>query len=276
MKFTRRRFLQGLGAAAAAAGGGAWYTFVFEPGNLTVEEVVVTIPGLATGLEGTRIGLLSDFHLYPFIDVPHVEKAVALMNGLDVDVVALTGDFVLERAEAIFDLGPVLAGLRARQGVFAVLGNHDYWTNAAVVRQGLAEVGIEELNNRGVALPVNGERLFLAGVDDGWSGRPDLGAAVAEVEAGDGVILLSHEPDLADEYGRLGVVDLQLSGHSHGGQVRVPGGGALLLPYLGQKYDMGLYGAEGVQVYTTRGVGMVGPPGRFNCPPEVTVLTLVG
>lgn len=262
------------GGATAAAGGAGWARWV-EPGWLTLVRVQVPIAGLPAAFDGFRIALLSDLHLYPHTTLEYVSHAVEVVRSLDADVAVLTGDFVYQNAEAVFDLAAVLATLDARQGVFGVLGNHDYWTNAAVVRAGLREAGVSLLENRGIALTSGRDRIYLAGVDDYWSGTPDLAAALSSAPSGVPVVLLSHEPDPVDEYGWDGRVALQLSGHSHGGQVRLPGIGAPVLPVYGRKYDMGLNRAGSAWVYTTRGVGVIGPPVRLNCPPEVTEVTLV-
>lgn len=280
MRINRRRFLKLLGGSVVAGGltavGGPYYAKHIEPEWLMVERVEVVVRGLRPALEGYKIVQMSDFHLYPYTQVELIQRAVGLANELRPDLVVLTGDYVLERADAIFELAPVLAGLNGRQGVFAVLGNHDHWTDPAAVRTGLRESGIEVLHNEGVELSVGREGLYLAGVDDCWSGAPDLGVALDGVAAGTPVVLLAHEPDFADEFAGDGRVSLQLSGHSHGGQVRLPGIGALVLPRYGQKYDAGLNRVGEMWVYTTRGIGVLGPPVRFNCPPEVTEITLVG
>lgn len=274
MKFTRRTFLQGLAGASLTAVAGYTYTTQIEPERLTIESVQVPIRGLKPALEGFKIVQLSDFHLYPFTQINLVETAVALANSLRPDVIVLTGDYVLETADAIFELAPVLAGLNSPHGVFATLGNHDWWTDARVVQQGLTEVGLTLLDNQGVALPVGKEVLFLAGVDDCWSGRPDLETALQGLRAGETAVLLAHEPDFADEFAQNGRINLQLSGHTHGGQVRIPGLGAPILPLYGKKYDMGLHQVSDMWVYTTRGIGVIDPPVRFNCPPEVSELIL--
>jgi hypothetical protein len=150
------------------------------------------------------------------------------------------------------------------------------WTNADIVHEGLTQAGIPLLRNSGRALEIGRAVLFVAGLDDGWSGRPNLDTALAARPAGAATVLMFHEPDLADAIAPDGRINLQLSGHSHGGQVRLPGLGAPILPYLGQKYDQGLYSLRDMWLYTNRGLGVVGPPVRFNCPPEVTDLTLTG
>ena len=272
MKVTRRGFLKLAGGALLGGAAGAGYVTQIEPEWLTVEQQPIRLAQLPASLDGFKIVQLSDFHLYPFTTISLIERAVAKANELAPDLVVLTGDFVLETAESIFDLAPVLAKLNPRHGLFAVLGNHDYWTNPEVVKQGLAEQGIELLHNKGVLL--NQSQLFLAGVDDLWSGQPDIVAALADWREGVPTVLLAHEPDFADELLADGRIQLQLSGHSHGGQVRVPGRGPIVLPRYGQKYHNGLYHVGQGQVYTNRGIGVVGPAVRLNCPPEITEIIL--
>jgi predicted MPP superfamily phosphohydrolase len=203
-----------------------------------------------------------------------VRESVTRANDLQPDLILLTGDYVLETADSIFELAPVLAELNATHGIYAVLGNHDHWTDAGVVRQGLKESGLPVLHNEGVAVGVGTGTLYVAGIDDSWSGQPDLEAALSGLPASAPAVLLAHEPDFADKYLADGRVALQLSGHSHGGQVRLPGVGPLVLPRFGQKYHNGLNRVQNSWVYTTRGIGVIGPPVRFNCPPEITEITL--
>jgi hypothetical protein len=280
MKMSRRGFLKALAqvviGGSVAAGGGYGYSRQVEPGWLTVERVQVPVKALKPALEGFKIVHMSDLHLHPYIQLEFVQKAVAMANALQPDLVVFTGDYVLERADSIFELAPALAALNPRFGIFTVLGNHDLWTDAEVVRTGLQQAGLPVLINEGITLSVGNGPLYLAGLDDGWSGYPDLRAALDKLPAGAPTILLAHEPDLADDAALDGRVSLQLSGHTHGGQVRLPGIGAPILPRLGKKYDQGLHRVGEMYVYTTRGVGLIGPPIRFNCPPEITEITLVG
>ncbi|GAB4280111.1 MAG: metallophosphoesterase [Candidatus Promineifilaceae bacterium] len=271
MKLSRRAFLQLGGAAATGAAASYIYGFELEPLWLQVENVTVTLSGLPPALDGFKIVHLSDLHLSSLIPLSLIERAVQKTNALRPDLVVLTGDFVLETAEHIFELAPMLAKLNAKHGVFSVLGNHDYWTNVAVVEHGLYTHGIPVFTNTGRLLS-NG--LYLAGVDDAMDGKPDIQAALADAPTNAPVVLLSHEPDVADKYMRNGRVALQLSGHSHGGQVRLPGRGPLILPPLGRKYHTGLYRVGDGWLYTTRGIGMVKPAVRLNCPPEITQITL--
>jgi predicted MPP superfamily phosphohydrolase len=273
---TRRHFLRLMTAMAGLVlSGGTLVALADQSQEPVVEHLTLPIPGLGAGMDGFRLVQLSDFHLYPFTRLDLIRRCVNLANGLAADVIVLTGDYVWREVEAIADLAPVLAGLNARHGVFAIVGNHDHWTDVDRVVAGLRAAGLPVLRNAGVTLTQGAAALYLAGLDDGWSGHPDLKAALATAPSGVPVVLLLHEPDLADHYAGHPQLVLQLSGHSHGGQVRLPGRGALLLPYLGQRYDMGLYRVGPMWLYTNRGIGCIAEPFRFNCPPEITAMTLV-
>lgn len=279
MKATRRGFLKAfghtvIGGSLAAVTGYTYATYV-EPGWLSIERVQIPCKNLKPALGGLKVVQMSDFHLHPFTEVGLIQAAVDKANALKPDLTLLTGDYVLAGADSIFELAPVLAGLNARYGVFTILGNHDWWTDAVVVRQGLRQQGLPVLHNEGVLLQIGGQQLYVAGVDDCWSGQPNLEAALAQLPAGVPAILLAHEPDFAEQFARDGRLSLQLSGHSHGGQVRLPGLAPFVLPRYAEKYHTGLYQVDGMWLYTNRGIGVIGPPVRFNCPPEITEITLV-
>ena len=276
---TRRGCLKALGVSvlgASAAGLlGYGYIFGIEPEWISIERVEVPISNLPSPFYNFRIVFLSDFHFEPYTRLAFIHRVVQQTNELEPDLICLLGDYVFARAESIRELAPVLAELNASQGVFAVLGNHDIWTHAEIVRAGLEAHGIRVFNNQHVSLAVGGKSIVLAGLDDGWSGKPDLQQTLAAVPEDQPVILMLHEPDFADQVALDGRVQLQLSGHSHGGQVRLPYFGAPFLPGFAHKYDQGLYQVEQMWLYVTRGVGVISPPGRFNCRPEITEITLV-
>ncbi len=276
----RRQFLKAcvqVTATYAVAGVGLYqYGKHLEAEWLTVERVQIPLKNLKPALEGFKIVQMSDIHLHPHTQIGFVKEAVALANSLEPDIIVLTGDYVTDKADSIFELAPVLASLNAKYGVFSVLGNHEIWTNPAVIRASLEQEGLSVLVNEGLALDVGRESIYLAGLDDFWSGQPDLNAALAKLPPGVPTILLVHEPDSADTFAPDGRVSLQLSGHSHGGQVRLPGLGPIILPPYAQKYDQGLYNVEGMWVYTNRGIGSGSVTHRVNCPPEVSEITLVG
>ena len=278
MKLTRREFLKAFGYVTliygAAAIGGYSYATKVEPRWLTIEKVSVPLKGIKSKLEGLKIVQLSDIHLHPHTQLDLLEKAVQIVNELAPDLIVLTGDFVLDKAESIFDLTPVLSKKNARYGVFSILGNHDLWTNADIVQRGFEDADLPVLVNEGLTLDVEGESLYLAGLDDGWSGQPDLDSALEGCPANTPTIVLMHEPDFVDEIAKDTRVALQLSGHTHGGQVRVPGIGPIALPTNGRKYDIGLHKVNQTMLYVNRGLGVISPPVRFNCRPEITEITL--
>ncbi len=261
------------GSIALFSGAGFLYGTRLETEWLEHERVSIPVPRLAEGLDGFRIVLLSDFHLYPTTRLEFIVRVVDYARRLKPDLVALTGDFVQQSAAAIFDLAPALARLDARHGVFCVLGNHDHWKGSEIVREGLQREGLTVLHNEGVLLSHQGSPLYLAGVDDCWIGQPDLKAAMEGHSKNAATVLLSHEPDPADDYALDERVAVQLSGHSHGGQVRIPGLGSPFLPPFGRKYDLGLYRVRNAWLYTNRGIGVTAPI-RLNCRPEITELTL--
>ncbi|HBX68331.1 MAG TPA: metallophosphoesterase [Chloroflexi bacterium] len=250
-----------------------WFSNDYQ--NLVVERVRIPIPGLPLALEGFRIVQISDIHLFPLTTLELVDQAVRLANQLNPDLTVLTGDYVWHEVQAIYDLVPSLARLNARHGVYACLGNHDIWTNVTVITQAFSQERLPLLVNEGLPISVGESQLYLASLDDGWSGKPDLAAAMQNWPQGAPTVLLMHEPDLADTYSQDGRIHLQLSGHSHGGQVRFPFVGALATPYLSWKYPMGLYNVNNMWLYTNRGLGTTNVPLRVNCTPEVTEITLV-
>ena len=273
---TRRDTLKigGLILASGLAATTGFLTLSNDINTPVVKFISVPITGLKPGLEGFTIAQLSDIHLEPYTKIALIERAVEMINQLHPDVVVLTGDYVWRWADAAFELAPALAKLNPRLGIYAVMGNHDYWTGIRAVESAFAEARLPVLYNQGLVLSSGNAQLYLAGLDDGWSGKPDLSAALANVPLDIPVVLLYHEPDLADEVARESRVALQLSGHTHGGQMRIPG--PIVLPYLGKKYEYGLYRvSEDMQVYTNAGLGTISLPLRYNCPPEITLITLI-
>jgi predicted MPP superfamily phosphohydrolase len=163
--------------------------------------------------------------------------------------------------------------MTAPHDLWAVMGNHDEDTDPKHVTRVLQAENIHVLANQSEAIERDGARFWLAGVNDALSGTADLSETLRRVPANEAVILLAHEPDFADEASRF-PIDLQLSGHSHGGQVRIPLLPPLYLPQMAKKYVLGTYQVGPLTLYTNAGLGTVGVPARLNCPPEITLLTL--
>ncbi|MEZ5478764.1 MAG: metallophosphoesterase [Thiolinea sp.] len=240
-----------------------------------VEEFTdIPIRNLPSALEGFTIVQLTDMHLKPFTQLEHIERAVSRVNRLRPDLLVLTGDYVWHDEEDILDLVPALARLNARYGIYAVLGNHDIKTDEVLITRTFERHGIRVLRNQGFDLQVGRDCLHVAGIDDGWLGKPDITATLSQHRGDTPVVLLAHEPDMIDWYAHDERISLQLSGHTHGGQVQVSPGKPFVRPYLGKKYVQGLHRVNQSWVYTSRGLGTTGVPIRRNCSPEITHLTL--
>jgi uncharacterized protein len=276
---TRRRFL-GYGLATLA-GAAAIDGFLIEPGHPVAERREIRLRRLPESFAGFRIAQITDIHFGPYMGKHGVERGVRLAREFNPDLLVLTGDFVshplgqdygpagAHHAEPCADVFATWKGVP----IAAVLGNHDWWNGPEIVAGALVDRGIKVMRNHAFPFERGRDRLWIAGVDDVFEGQADLSKTLASVPNSEATVLLAHEPDYADYTARF-PVDLQLSGHSHGGQVRVPGMGPIILPDLGRKYHSGLNRVGQLQVYTNRGLGVIDPPVRLNCAPEVTCITL--
>ena len=272
---SRRKFLKLVLAAGVGGAMGTGYARAVEPTWVAIETIQVPMPRLAAAFHGYRVAQISDLHMGDWMDRARLAEVVALINKQGADLIAITGDFVSGRAGRVApDLIAGLRGLRAPDGVVAVLGNHDHWANTAVMQRVLRDSNIRELRNTVHTLERGRAQFHLAGVDDVCVKRDRLDRVLARLPATGAALLLAHEPDFADEAAATGRFDLQISGHSHGGQVALPLIGPLSLPELGRKYPRGRYQVGGMTLYTNRGIGMVKIHLRFNCRPELTVFTL--
>lgn len=276
----------------ATLGGGALlsgltYAREVEPYWVAIERVTLTLPRLAPLFDGYRIVQISDIHLDGWMTPERLEGIVDLVNEQEPDLVAITGDFVAVSADYISGLVGPLSRLRATDGAVAVLGNHDHLNDAEAVRRALSRAGVVDVGNAVHTLRRYGAALHLCGVDSVMEGFDRLDEVIYTLQDEEPgcAVLLAHEPDFADKSAATGRFDLQLSGHSHGGQVRIPFLGSplvRLLPLLGAsfvppliyKYPRGLYRVGGMYQYTNRGLGVVYARFRLNCRPEVTVFTL--
>jgi len=280
MKMTRRTFLKksayALAGIAAAPFGGYGYARFAEPGWLHTRSVILTLKRLPADFNNIRVIHFSDVHLGFHYSVKQLAGLITHIQSLQPDMVCFTGDLF---DSALLDEEAVtqqLSRLKAPLGKAAVLGNHDYYARTPdKISDLLANCGFAVLNNRSVRIERGNSRIWVSGVDDMWEGKPDLAKALQGVPKNEFNLLLSHCPDYADT-ALLHPVDLQLSGHSHGGQVRLPFYGHIVTPKFGQKYVDGLYTLRDgkLQVYTNRGIGVSVMPVRFWCRPELTVFTL--
>ncbi len=239
-----------------------------------ITEMDIRMRRLGTAHDGLRVVQLTDIHHSLYTPLEDVERAVDLTNRLHPDLVALTGDYVTFSPSYIWPVAKVLGRLKARLGVFAVLGNHDFQVDPDEMTRALEAHEIHVLRNSHFALHQDHSRLWLLGVDDLWWGADDLAAGVRNVPAHEPKILLCHNPmgiRMAAEHG----IDLVLSGHTHGGQVRLPLVGALYgRPKLGKRFIQGWNHLNGTQIYVSRGIGKVVLPLRVGCPPEIACLRL--
>lgn len=221
-----------------------------------------------------RAVVLSDFHFDPLCEGDYVERCVRLANSLRPDVVFLTGDFITSSHRSIGELAGLLASLQPAHGVFACLGNHDFWNQPDKVAAALRKRDIEVLLNQQTRVSCGGGELAVAGLESAWSGKPNWAQAARGLRDGERAVMLMHEPDYISNFRNDRRVALQLSGHTHGGQVCLPGGIALRLPSWGLRYPAGLFQVEGLPLYVTRGIGTIRVPVRLFCPPEITCLDI--
>lgn len=263
-----RTSLQALAAGITEAA----RTALAEPYLLTVERQEVYLRRLPRALDGLRIVQLSDIHHSPFTGSAQVERAIDMANSLAPDIIALTGDYISHEREYAAPCAEMLGRLRARWGVYAVLGNHDHWTDAALITDLFRAEGIHVLVNEGMRFEQKGGSFWLAGVDDTMVGLEDLPLALAGSTATEMKLLLAHNPVILRRAARAGV-DLVLSGHTHGGQIAWRSErGASGRPR--RRILKGLARRGETQIYVTRGLGTVVLPVRYGCPPEVSLLRL--
>lgn len=280
-KLSRRSFLKktisGFAQLAVLSVGGYSYARYAEPRWLHTTHLTLTLKRLPPAFSGMRIVQFSDVHLGFHYSAEQLAQLVDIIQSHNPDLICFTGDLydyvVLEDSPAVIQ---ALSRLKAPLGKGAVLGNHDYYgKEPKKITKILSDGGFQVLNNQSIALNRGKDYVWLSGVEDMWNGQPDIKKALKSVPPNDCVLLLSHCPDFADialEY----PIDLQLSGHSHGGQVRLPFYGHIVTPQYAKKYVDGLYtlGDGKLQVYTNRGIGVSQYPVRFYCRPELTVITL--
>ena len=243
-----------------------------EPGWIEKVEVSLPMTDLPPAWRGARIALLADLHVRPQEGTSRAAHIVEMTRACDSDLIILGGD-VLVHGRWVDSLEGELAKLSAPLGVFAVLGNQDYPRPARLIKM-LANAGIETLVNAHRILFRNGQPLCLAGLADLRWDRPDIQAALGEVAPAVPRILICHNPDIADDLPSDVRIDAMLSGHTHGGQVRLWGWGPAVLPIRDPRYAAGLVRGERFATYVSRGLGTAGLPLRFHCLPELTVLTL--
>jgi predicted MPP superfamily phosphohydrolase len=260
-----------LRAALAVAGSVTLLAFIHR---LRIHQRDVVIPSLPQAFDGYRIVQLTDLHCGPFASGRRVEGWVARANRLNGDLIAVTGDLIASGSAFVSVVAGALGGLRAPDGVYAAMGNHDYFTDGERMADALVDAGLDVLRNRGVEVQRDGARLFVAGVDDTWTGRNDVDKALEARPAGVPAVLLAHDPALFPEAAARGV-ELTLSGHTHGGQLGVP--------FFQRRWNLarmitgftsGFYKLGESTLFVSHGLGTTGVPIRLLVPPEIAVITL--
>ena len=247
-----------------------------EPNWIEVIPIDLTIPNLSLAFDDFKIVQISDLHFGRSMPAKRLNRFVKLVNQQNPDAIAITGDFVstyedFDRSEFVDSL----SRLKSLEGVFSVLGNHDRWKQKTEkAKHFLAKSKIDHLDNQVTIVQRGREKLAIAGIDDPYWGKPDLEKVIAQLPANTPAILLVHEPDYLGKSSKTHKFALQLSGHSHGGQIRLPFFKPPILPAGGRKYFIGLNQEEDTMEYTNRGLGMSKVSFRFSSRPEITVFNL--
>ena len=268
------------------AGGLALYAGEFERHWLEAVHREIHIAGLPTAFDGITVAQLSDIHLDEFTEPFLLREAIDEINRNRPDIVLLTGDYVSAQVlprdltiDAAWQCARMLSRLQCARR-YAIFGNHDIWAGEKHVGEALRSHGIAVLRNSYLPVERNGGRIWLAGIDDPVVGKPDpdltIPASIRNMP-NEPVVLMCHAPDYVDvlrEHPAGQALSFVVSGHTHGGQIRLPFVGPLHLPPGGQKYVEGFFRVGPMQLYVNRGIGSVGVPFRFDCRPEITFFRL--
>ncbi len=264
-----------MGLLGGAGLGSLAYGSLLERHHLVVEESNCPLKNEHADLAGLKIALVADFHFDELQEGDFVSKCVEMINDQQPDLIVLCGDYVSHNSKPIEALSEHLAKLNAPLGVFAVLGNHDYWAGANSIARQISKAGIQILRNEAETLRYKHSPLQIAGLGSAWEHEAHFKTALPHSPAsGLPVILAVHEPDFYDRVSEDPRLILQVSGHTHGGQVCAPYYGAIRLPSWGKNYVSGLYRRHDSHIYVTRGTGTLFPHVRFCCPPEISLITL--
>jgi predicted MPP superfamily phosphohydrolase len=268
-----------IGAVASLSAGfsGILYAYArcIEPERIVVRPVALRLPHLTPAFNGYRIVQISDTHYDTWMTGERLNRIMDQVNALNPDMIVMTGDFVSRKSRyEVDDLVSSFCRLRARDGVYAVLGNHDYRANVQNVREIIRLSGMMELSNKVHPIRRGDEVLYICGLDDVGAQESRLDLVLQQLPPDGAAILLVHEPDFADIAAAPGRFDLQLSGHAHGAQINIPFLRHVVLPPFAHRYYRGLYYSKAMALYVNPGLGMVGLPLRFRARPEITAFTL--
>jgi uncharacterized protein len=279
--FRKRKILVSLAVLALLAAALAVWSFLIEPDRLVVNEVPLQLQGWPRSFNNLKIAVLGDLHVgSPHIGIEKLQEIVRAVNERNPDVVLIPGDLVIQDVVGGHFVAPEtiaenLRGLRARFGVYAVLGNHDRWLDGERVRRALEAAGVRVLENDVARLDAEGESFWVGGLSDLWTGKPDVKGTLLKVSDDAPVILFTHNPDLFPEI--PGRVILTVAAHTHGGQVNLPFIGRPVVPSrYKQRFAAGHIIENGRHLYVTTGIGTSIIPVRFRVVPEITMLIISG
>jgi predicted MPP superfamily phosphohydrolase len=274
----KRIFLITAGALALVLVLTGIWAFLIEPGRLVLKEETIKLKAWPAGFDNLKIAVISDLHVgAPFIDEEKLRYIVLQINALQPDLVVILGDFIASvRVGEVVEpevIAENLKNLRARHGVFAVLGNHDWWYNGPRVERALEAVGISVLEDEALKIERNGQAIWLIGLKDAWTNQTDINGTISQVTDASPIVALTHNPDLFVRIPER--VTLTLAGHTHGGQVNIPFFGRTQVPSeYGQRFAAGYIFENNHHLFVTTGIGTSIIPIRFRVPPEIVILTL--
>lgn len=250
------------------------YPVYIEPYWIQIKKIKIDDNDIPDSFKEFKIIFLTDIHHGPYFSINRVKKVVKKVNKLKPDIVLLGGDYVHRDEKYIKPCFNECAKIKAKFGIFGVLGNHDHWENAVLTKESMKSAQISLLDNIGYWIQINNEKIKIGGVGDFWEDKQDISATIDDVFENDFVILVSHNPDYAESI-KTKKVDIMLSGHTHGGQVTLFGLYAPVLPSrYAQKYRTGIVENPNIMVIISNGIGTISPPVRFFCRPQIVELIL--
>ncbi len=247
----------------------------FKEKWVEIKKIDLVFDNIPKSFDGYKIVHISDIHMGTWMTTERLDGIVHLVNSQHADMICFTGDlfsYGIDHWEQ--DLVEIMSKLKSKDGIVSVMGNHDYWNGHQKVREIAKEIKMIELSNSVLPIFRKKEKIYFSGTDSIYEGMYNLTPVLDELPENSFSILLSHEPDTADASAQSGKFTLQLSGHSHGGQMILPVIGPAIRVRHAHKYPLGLYKIKQLFLYTNRGLGTSIPPIRINCKPEITVINL--
>ena len=246
----------------------------FESRWIKVTEIEIKSADIPESFNGSKIVFITDIHLGPYLSAERLSGIVDQINGIKPDIILLGGDYVHYRSQYIEPVFRELGKLRSVYGTYGVLGNHDHYSDAVLTRKMMEKYGVNSVDNQSVWIKKGNDSIKIGGVGDFWRDVQTPQNTLKDLKKSDFAIMLSHQPDYIEKID-TNLIDLTLSGHTHGGQITLFGWWAPILPSkYGQKYRYGLIDDEKMKAYISSGIGTVAVPFRFFCRPEIVVIHL--